>query len=120
MDIEVRSVEELLQSFMSAYNQKIHIPYILKHQDIIVCFQMEAGSYFVVFHNGTAFLSEGSGHPPTIVLSGSYENIKEILCGKRNLRQSAANNDLLIRANFRSILLLESIFYLTSRGGKCN
>jgi putative sterol carrier protein len=48
-----------------------------------------------------------------VELEGSYDTISSILTGELKLRQAARTNDLLIRASYRKLLLLESIFYLS-------
>lgn len=116
--IEVRSLESLLQSFISTFNSKSTLSYLLNDQAVSVCFQTEAGNFTMAFFNGKATLITGlvNDKTPSVILAGPIAIIKDLLLGNQKLRHAIARNNLTVRTNFRTTLLLESIFYLTNKG----
>jgi hypothetical protein len=68
----------------------------------------------LVFHQGEVFLIEDC-HENTgnVVISGQVGSIIKLLEGKEKLRILVRSGQLKVKAPFRTLLLLESIFFLT-------
>jgi hypothetical protein len=51
-------------------------------------------------------------------ISGRQKELEELLEGKETLRSLMRKKQLMVSAPFRTILLLESLFYLTKASGR--
>ena len=118
MDQEVRSLEGLLEFFLKNYHQKKQLAYLMKCLPITVSFHTNSGNYQITFTKEQAYFTVGFEKEkyPSFKIYGSNEIIKELLLGKRKLRLLVSQQELTVKASLRTVLMLESIFYLTSKG----
>jgi hypothetical protein len=108
-------MEEMIQIFLSAIKQRCHVLKLIEKLDglkiKLVC---EGQEDFLVFHRGEVFLLVGNSDiTVTYEISGHQDSIYSLLEGKEKLRILINNGQLKVKAPFRTILLFESIFYLT-------
>lgn len=108
-------MEEMIQIFISVIKKRGHVLKLIEKLDglkiKLVC---DGQENLLVFHEGevTLFFDYNS-RAVTYEISGQCESIYGLLEGKEKLRILINNGQLKVRAPFRTILLLESIFYLT-------
>lgn len=108
-------MKEIIQCFLSAIKQRGHVLTLIEKLDglkiRLVCDGQED---FLVFHRGEVFLLvDNSENAVTCEIGGQQDSIYSLLEGKERLRILINNGQLKVKAPFRTILLIESIFYLT-------
>jgi hypothetical protein len=108
-------MEEMIQIFLSAIKKRCHVLKLIEKLDglkiKLVC---EGQEESLVFHRGEVFLlvtHNDSAAPYEI--TGQRNSIYCLLEGEEKLRTLMNNGQLKVKAPFRTILLIESIFYLT-------
>lgn len=106
---------EIVQSFLRSINEKTHISQLLgKNNCLKIGLVSWDESFILVITEGKLDLLENTkGIKADYEIEGEIEAIRELLVGKEKLRCLAQNGRLKISANFRTTLLLESMFYLT-------
>jgi hypothetical protein len=105
----------MIQVFLSAIRKQSHILKLIENLDALkIKLISEDAEEILVFHQGEVFLlidnDESTG---TYVISGERNSIYSLLQGKEKLRNLIRYKKLNVTAPFRTILLIESIFYLT-------
>lgn len=108
-------MEELIQIFISAIKKRGHVLTLIEKLDVLkiklVC---EGKEEFLVFHQGEVILITNQEEKYAIYeICGQLNSIKSLLEGKEKLRNLINNRQLKVKAPLRTILLIESIFYLT-------
>jgi hypothetical protein len=108
-------MEEMIQVFLSAIRKRSHVLKLIENLDVLkIKLISDNAEEILVFHRGEVFLlvdnDESAG---TYVISGERNSIYSLLQGKEKLRNLIHYKKLNITAPFRTILLIESIFYLT-------
>jgi hypothetical protein len=108
-------LKELIQIFLSAIKQRSHVLKLIEKLDglkiRLVC---EGQEDFLVFHRGeVSLLADNNEIAATYDISGQQDSIYSLLEGKEKLRILMKNGQLKVKAPIRTILLFESIFYLT-------
>jgi hypothetical protein len=108
-------MEEMIQVFLSAIKKCDHVLKLIENLDglkiKLVCENAEG---LLVFQRGDVFsLVANDESSVTYVISGQQDSINSLLKGHQKLRTLIQNKKLGITAPFRTILLIESIFYLT-------
>ena len=115
---EVRPLGSFLNMFIDRYNSKNQLIYLFKSLPLIVSFQTDTDNYHILFTKERATFTIGINNEllPVVNIVASNEVIRELLLGNRKLRKLVSTHELTVKAPFRTILLLESVFYLTSKG----
>lgn len=108
-------MEEMLKIFLSAIKKRSHVLKLIETSDCLkiklVC---EGEEDFLVFHRGEVFsLVDNNDSTVTYEIRGKRDSINSLLEGKEKLRVLVNHGQLKVKAPFRIILLIESIFYLT-------
>jgi hypothetical protein len=108
-------MEEMIQVFLSAIKKRDHVLKLIENLDglkiKLVCENAEG---LLVFHRGEVFsLVDKDDRAVTYVIEGQRNSIYILLEGNQKLRTLIQNKKLRLTAPFRTILLIESIFYLT-------
>lgn len=104
---------ETVQAFIQSINLRKHVLTLIEDIRLTVEFRMEDETLFLVLKNGEVFLADGPSDPShTFRISGEKERIKELISGREKLRIFLIRGDLQCSAPFRTILMLESFFYL--------
>jgi hypothetical protein len=108
-------MDEMIQIFLSAIKNRSHVLKLIENLDglriKLVCERLEN---LLVFHRGEVFLLVDNDESTiSYVISGQRDSIYSLLEGKEKLRNLINNGQLNVKAPFRTILLIESIFYLT-------
>jgi hypothetical protein len=118
MDREVRHMEGTVQWFVERYNVKNSLTYLFNSLPMIICLQTDNKTYHLTFTNEQASYDVGTQNEggAIVQICGSNEAISELLLGKQKLRYLISMRSLTVNGSFRTILLLESLFYLTSKG----
>lgn len=105
----------MIQIFISAIKKRGHVLTLIEKLEALkiklVC---EGQEDSLVFHHGEViFLVDSNDSFVTCEIIGQRDSIYNLLEGKEKLRNLINNGQLKVKAPFRTILLIESIFYLT-------
>jgi hypothetical protein len=108
-------MKEMMQIFLTAIKKRGHILKLIEKVDELkiklIC---EGQEDFLIFQRGEVFLhSDKSVTSYSYEINGQRESIYRLLEGKEKLRILIKDGQLKVKAPFRTILLIESIFYLT-------
>ncbi|OLS34591.1 hypothetical protein [Bacillus sp. MRMR6] len=107
-------MKDTLHNFLKTLNERKHVLRLIDHAEkLSVKFCIGEDSIFVAFHRGTAILIDKDLNKLVdCQISGNKKAIQELLEGRDSLRRLYKNGQLKVTASFRTVLLLESIFYL--------
>ena len=111
------SLNQVLSTFIETFNQKPALSNLVKEKTIKICFETtDLEHYYLFFENSGALTHPISTEEKfeTVTIKGKKQIITEIVKGQLKLRQAISDQDLIVTATFRSVLLLESIFYLVN------
>lgn len=108
-------MRDAVQTFLTTIKEREHVLKLIEHLEMlairVVC---EHATIKLAFHRGKAiFLEENREIAISCEVSGMAESIICLLSGEKKLRYLIIDGQLKVTASFRTILLLESIFYLT-------
>jgi hypothetical protein len=108
-------MEEMIQVFLSGIKKQCHVLKLIENQDglkiKLICENAEA---ILVFHRGEVFkFVDNDESTESYVIRGQRDSVYNLLKGNEKLRTLIHNKKLNVIAPFRTILLIESIFYLT-------
>lgn len=108
-------MEEMIQVFLSAIKKRSHVLKLIENLDgLKIRLDCENAEGILVFHRGEIFsLVDNDESTVTCVIRGQRDSIYSLLKGNEKLRTLIQNKKLAVTAPFRTILLIESIFYLT-------
>jgi hypothetical protein len=108
-------MEEMIQVFLSAIRKQSHVLKLIENLDVLkIKLNSDNAEEILVFHRGEVFvLVDNDESTEAYVISGQRDSIYSLLSGKEKLRNLIHYKKLNITAPFRTILLIESIFYLT-------
>jgi len=114
----VSSLGCLVESFIETFNHKLHLHDLVKNNPIQVCIDTEKGKSYFIVQNGIArnAVEESVSNECDIVsISTSYDTATELLSGRIKLREAQAQKLLTVSGSLRTALLLETVFYLTTK-----
>jgi hypothetical protein len=111
----VMMMVKAVQIFLKSVKERAHVIKLFEKLDMLslklVC---DRQNTLIAFHNGDVLLLDDyDERETTCVIKGQHEAIDSLFEGKDKLRNLIRNGQLKVEASFRTILLLESIFYLT-------
>ena len=108
-------MDEMIQTFISAVKKRGHVLKLIETLDgLTIKLVCEGKEYFIVFHRGEVILLvDYNDRAVTCEISGQRDSVYHLLEGKEIFRALIHNGQLKVKAPFRTILLIESIFYLT-------
>ncbi len=107
-------MNEIIQRFLRSINERGHILQLVTNKELAITIVCGQQTNTIGFKNGTSFIPHTAGDPAaSYYISGEMEAIKQLLEGKETLRYLVRKGWITISAPFRTILLLEAIFYLT-------
>lgn len=108
-------MEEMIQVFLSAIRKQSHVLKLIENLDVLkIKLISDNAEKILVFHRGDVFvLVDNVESTEAYVISGQHDSIYSLLSGKEKLRNLIHYKKLNFTAPFRTILLIESIFYLT-------
>lgn len=105
---------DLVEKFIETTQQQVHMQPLLAKADLSVDFITGCEKISIGIQNGTVFLNNGIVKTAnTYQVIGKAEELRELLEGDERLRRLADQSKLSIQAPFRTLLLLEGIFYLS-------
>jgi hypothetical protein len=108
-------MEEMIQVFLSTIRKQSHVLKLIENLDVLkIKLISDHAEEILVFHRGEVFvLVDNDESTEAYVISGQRNSIDTLLSGKEKLRNLIHYKKLNVTAPFRTILLIESIFYLT-------
>lgn len=108
-------MEEMIQLFLSAIKKRSHVLKLIENlEGLRIRLVCENTNELLVFHRGEVFLLvENDESAISYEISGQQDSIYSLLEGKEKLRFLINSRQLKVKAPFRTVLLIESIFYLT-------
>lgn len=104
---------EAVQTFVQAAKAQAHVQTLISKADLSVHFITDEEMVSLCFRNGEIAIEPGR-----IAMDNSYQivapaaELRELLQGQVKLRSLKGVKALTVKAPFRTLLLLESIFYL--------
>jgi hypothetical protein len=106
-------MNETVQAFILSINKRKHVLTLIEDAALTIEFRMKDETFYLFLKNGEVFPADGPCDPFSIFrISGDKERIKDLISGREKLRTSLMRGDLQCSAPFRTILRLESFFYL--------
>lgn len=108
---------ETVQTFIQTVKEKAHMHPLINKADFLIDFVTEGNRVSLCFmHGDVSIIKTGTERlAESYEMSGRECEMKMLLEGKEKLRFLEAKKFLAIKAPFRTILLLESIFYLAKK-----
>jgi hypothetical protein len=106
---------EMIQPFLTKVKERDHLRSLLNNADsLMVRFICGQQNIDIFIKNGECTLLHDSSEIfSKCEISGDKETVKQLLSGEGKLRLLMQNGRLQVMATFRTLLLLESLFYLT-------
>jgi hypothetical protein len=104
-------MDETVHFFLQMIKERSHVLQLINNIELLVNLVSGEKRVLIAIKNGEVYLLHD-----TELIQTNYEisgDIKKLLEGKETLRSLVRKGQLKISAPFRTILLLESIFYLT-------
>ena len=107
-------MQERIESFMNEIETKNHIMLLMNNLDLCLSIETENQTYYLSFKKNKVEFSENSYFPAVqfAKLSGREEFLILLLDGQIKLREGINIGYFNLICPFRTLLVLESIFYL--------
>lgn len=104
---------ETVQAYIKTINARKHVLLLIENIDLTIKLTAKEQSVFLCLKNGKVYLATESD-PKTwqCEIMGEYKTVIDMILGKEKLRTLINKGDLRVTASFRTLLLLESLFYL--------
>lgn len=108
-------MREVFENFLKTIKKREHIKKLTERLErLTIKFVFDLTPIEITFHLGEATLQdENSEKAICCEISGQPDSIIKLIFGEEQLRYLMMSGELKVKASFRTILLLESIFYLT-------
>jgi hypothetical protein len=103
---------ETVQTFIGTVRSRGHIRLLIDKTELTVRFITNEKEITLVMKNGEADIIKNGVSTCTIDIYGEEMAIKALLKGSETLRALAQKGVLKVSIPFRTVLLLESLFYL--------
>lgn len=113
-------MRDAVKAFLTTIKEREHLLKLMENLEMLVIkLVYEQNTIEMAFHRGAAiFLEENKQKAFSCEISGDAESIKRLIQGEKKLRYFIRSGQLKVTGSFRTILLLESIFYLTKPDGQ--
>jgi hypothetical protein len=113
-------MRDAVKTFLTAMKEREHLLTLIENLEMLVIkLVYEQNIIEMAFHHGEAILlDEKKERSISCEISGEAESIKSLIKGERKLRFLMLSGQLNVIGSFRTILLLETIFYLTKPEGQ--
>jgi 23S rRNA pseudoU1915 N3-methylase RlmH len=106
---------EAVQVFLQEVKKRSHLFPLIQQVDVRVVLKSEQQTIQLIIKNGEIlFLHERNDSQPHCLIIGSNDGLAQLLKGQEKLRTLERIGSLTITAPLRTILLLESVFYLAN------
>jgi hypothetical protein len=104
-------MDETVQSFLQTIKERPHVLQLINHTDLLLTLVSGNRRVALSVKNGMIYLPQDTDAAlANCEISG---DIPQLLEGKETLRNLVRKGKIQIVAPFRTVLLLESLFYLT-------
>ncbi|MCM3567532.1 SCP2 sterol-binding domain-containing protein [Neobacillus mesonae] len=105
---------EAVNSFIHALKKQTHILPLIHQKELTVNLKTNDEIIQLSIQKGQiSIMTAGQEQPTIFEISGNPDNLNRLLTGKERLRTLERSGNLTVTAPLRTILLLESIFFLT-------
>ncbi|MBU8914553.1 SCP2 sterol-binding domain-containing protein [Bacillus sp. FJAT-29953] len=110
----IKMIEEV-NSFLKTFKDQGHILPLIQHAELRISLSTtEQQSVQLVIKNGEIFaLYDSQQDQANCQIHGGLQELKQLLEGQERLRVLQRNGVMNVRGALRTVLLLESLFYLT-------
>ncbi len=106
---------ESIQTFIESMRAREHVKLLIAETDLTICFISKENATMMVMKKGEVDIIKEVNHESAIEISGDEGAIKALLRGRETLRALVKKELLEVSIPFRTILLLESLFYLAKK-----
>jgi hypothetical protein len=105
---------ESVQVFITKMKEQRHVLELIKNIDYLTIRLVAEDSSisFAIANNDVFVLQNAEEEIPLCEIQGGIKNVEDLLKGKEKLRTLVNHGRLQISAPFRTVLMLESLFYL--------
>lgn len=102
-----------VHALMNSTTERKHVLLLIENTVLRIEFKTRDTSIFLFLKNGEVLLTDQvSDDTKTCTIHGEAAKLKDLIAGKEKLRALMMKGDLQCSAPFRTILMLESFFYL--------
>jgi hypothetical protein len=110
-------MNQTVQTFLDTLKEREHILQLINQNHFLLKFVCGVERFYLLFKNEEVTLHSCEEDLDIYIISGDIASVKEILEGKERLRYLVQKELITVKAPFRIILLLESIFFLAKPNG---
>ncbi|SFB12393.1 MULTISPECIES: hypothetical protein [unclassified Bacillus (in: firmicutes)] len=108
-------MQEFVEQFSKSLRSKKHLLQLVQTKDLGILFDTGEDRSFLHFKDGEIVDRESDASKKELVqLQCSREVLNDLLGGRIKLRE--LSNEIKVKASFRNVLLVESLFYLSKSG----
>jgi hypothetical protein len=105
---------ETVEAFIQSANQRKHVLRLIENTVLTIEFIVKDEAIAITLQNGMTIFADAAGnHAMKCSIRGDKETIKALITGSEKLRTLMLKGQLQCSAPFRTLLLLESFFYLS-------
>lgn len=104
-------MNDMVQAFIDSIKEREHVLRLIENIDLLIDFTANQKETTLLIKNGDFSIIEKSDYHDCEI-SGEEDKIKDFIEGRQKLRNLIKNGELHVNASFRTILLLESLFFL--------
>lgn len=110
-------MQDYIEKFSKSLRSKKHLLQLVQTKDLGIIFDTGEDRAFLHFKDGEIVDKESNNSRKELVqLRCSREALNDLLDGTCKLRDLSKMNEIKVKASFRNVLLVESLFYLSKSG----
>jgi hypothetical protein len=104
---------ETVQAFIRSVYERKHVLLLIENMTLTVEFKLQDETISLFLNNGDVTLADETSHySAKCCIQGQKSKVEDLITGRKKLRTLLIQGELKCFAPFRTILLLESFFYL--------
>jgi hypothetical protein len=104
---------DTVQAFIKSINERKHVLTLIEDIVLAIEFEVQDETFSLFLKNGQVCIAdEPCSSSNKFRIHGEKESVKALISGREKFRTLIKNGNLQCSAPFRTILLLESFFYL--------
>lgn len=111
----VTKIEKLTAEFNQSLQNNVHIHQLVQHSLTILIQTNGVKKSLALTTKKKLVINQKPPNSHDVYLRGQDDEIRSILLGSKSLKKAVENKEIELKASFRHILLLDSIFLLNRR-----
>jgi hypothetical protein len=105
-------IKNIVSQFIEAVNTAPHLLPLYAKKELNILLQWEEGQLGIVIHNKKINIQSFQIDEANITITGSKEELKQLLYGEEKLFLMTKRNDLTVEGRYRDSLQIEALFLL--------